>query len=71
MNQLVRTTLELEQYQCRSCGRLFYINAVDRSPLDLDFGCPYGCDDKGRHIRNILTNIKDVADLQCAGLAKR
>jgi len=22
MNQLVRTTLNLEQYQCRQCGRL-------------------------------------------------
>jgi hypothetical protein len=71
MNQLVRTTLELEQYQCRTCGRFFYINTMDRSPLDLDFGCPYGCDDNGRHVQNVLTEIKDVEDLQYATSAKR
>jgi len=60
MNQLVRTTLNLEQYQCQSCGRLFYINGLDRCAMDLDFGCPYGCDDNGRHICDIRTEIKDV-----------
>ena len=55
MNQLVRTTLVLEQYQCRRCGRLFYINTMDRSSMDFDFGCPYGCDDSGRHVRDIKT----------------
>jgi hypothetical protein len=29
MDQLVGTTLNLEQYQCRSCGRLFYINTME------------------------------------------
>jgi hypothetical protein len=33
-----------------------------RSPLDLDFGCPYGCDDNGRHIRDIRTEIKGVLE---------
>jgi hypothetical protein len=60
MNQMVRKTLNLEQYQCRRCGRLFYINVVDRSSLDLDFGCPYGCDDAGEHTRNICAEITDV-----------
>ena len=60
MNQLVRTTLKLEQHQCRACGRLFYVAAWDRSPLDIDFGCPYGCDDNGRHIRNL--HIKAVEE---------
>jgi len=46
MNQLVRTSLNLEQ--CRRCGGLFYINEMDRSSWDLDFGCPYGCDDNGK-----------------------
>jgi len=62
MNQLVRTALELEQYQCRQCGRLFYINAMDRGSLDLDFGCPYGCDDNGRHVRDIRTQVKGVTE---------
>jgi len=60
MNRLVRTTLKLEQYQCKSCGRFFYINSMDRSNYDLEFGCPYGCDDAGQHVRNISTNIEDV-----------
>ncbi len=60
MNQLVRKTLNLEQYQCRRCGRFFYINAMDRNSLDPDFGCPYGCDDNGEHTRNSGTEITDV-----------
>ena len=60
MNRLVRTTLNLEQYQCLRCGRLFYINAMDRSELDLDFGCPYGCDDNGRHIQDIQMEVTGV-----------
>ena len=63
MNQLVRTTLNLEQYQCRKCGRLFYINAMDRSPPDLGFGCPYACDDNGRHVRDIKAKIEEVEEV--------
>jgi len=62
VNRLVRRTLNLEQYRCLRCGRLFYINAMDRSDLDLDFGCPYGCDDSGRHVRDIKADMKDRAD---------
>lgn len=63
MNQLVRTTLNLGQYQCRRCGRLFYISGMDRSSLDLDFGCPYGCDDNGEHVRDLRTEVKEVAEV--------
>ena len=63
MNQLVRTTLNLEQYQCRQCGRLFYINKMDRSSLDLDFGCPYGCDDNGEHIRDLHAEVREVVEV--------
>jgi len=62
MNQLIRTTMNLEQYRCLQCGRLFYINAMDRRELDLDFGCPYGCDDNGKHIRDIRTQVKGVSE---------
>ncbi len=37
----------VERYRCRACGRAFYVEVAERSPLDLDFGCPYGCDDNG------------------------
>jgi len=63
MRFLVRTTLNLEQYQCRRCSRFFYINKTDKSSLDIGFGCPYGCDDNGRHTRNIHTEIKEVKDI--------
>jgi len=63
MKHLVRTTLELEQYQCRKCGRFFYINTMDKSFFDMDFGCPYGCDDNGKHVRDIGTEIKKVTDV--------
>ena len=64
MNRLVRTTLVLEQYQCRRCGRLFYINTMDRSSMDFDFGCPYGCDDNGRHVRDIKTEVNEVSEVR-------
>jgi hypothetical protein len=41
---------------------MFYINEMDRSLLDLDFGCPYGCDDNGTHIRSISTEVKRVVE---------
>lgn len=63
MDELIRKTLNLEQYKCRKCSRLFYINGMDRDFLDLDFGCPYGCDDNGRHVRDIKTEIKEVRDI--------
>ena len=37
----------IEPYHCGACGRLFYIDPRERTGLDLDFGCPYGCDDGG------------------------
>jgi hypothetical protein len=30
--------------------------------LDLDFGCPYGCDDNSKYIRDICTEIKHVKE---------
>ena len=52
----------LEQYRCRQCGRDFYINKADKEAWDLDFGCVFGCDDNGRHIRDISIETKDVRD---------
>ena len=56
MNQVT-----LEEYRCRKCGRLFYIDAVDHHPLNLDFGCPHGCDDGSEPLRAIVAEIKEAA----------
>ena len=62
MDTLVGKTLNLEQYQCRKCRRFFFIKSTDRDSLDLDFGCAYGCDDSGRLVRKIKTEIKEVEE---------
>ena len=41
---------QIEEYQCGTCGRAFYIDPRERTALDIEFGCPYGCDDSGVHI---------------------
>jgi hypothetical protein len=41
---------------------MFYINEMDRTPLDLEFGCPYGCDNNGIRIRNIGAEVKRVVE---------
>ena len=56
-------TLNLDKYRCRKCGRLFYIDAVERSDLDLDFGCPYGCDDNGRHMGKVRAEITSAREV--------
>ena len=55
-------TLNLEEYRCRKCRRVFYIDATERSTLDLDFGCPYGCDDNGERERDIMAETRETAD---------
>jgi len=62
MKQVARKSLNLEEYQCRSCKRSFYIDVMDISSLDLDLGCPYGCDASGKHIRDINTEIRNVIE---------
>ena len=63
LNHLVRTTLELEQYQCGICKRFWYINTDDiEDEICLDFGCPWGCDDAGKRLRNLITEINEVKE---------
>ena len=57
MNQV-----NLEEYRCRKCGRLFYIDGMDHHPLNMDFGCPHGCDDGSERMRDIVAEIKETAD---------
>ncbi len=56
--------ISLEQYQCRHCGRFFYINKSDKSGFDLGFGCPYGCDDNSRHVRTMQIEIREVREVE-------
>lgn len=58
MNRTILASLELEQYRCRRCGRVFYVNPAEMTAFDVDFGCPYGCDDNGRHVGNIQAIVK-------------
>lgn len=41
------TRKDIEEYQCGICGRVFYIDPRERTGLDIEFGCPYGCDSAG------------------------
>lgn len=63
MEHLVKTTFELEQYQCRKCGRFFYIHKQDKSGIEFDFGCPFSCDDNGRYVQNIKTEFQQVDNM--------
>ena len=63
MNQIT-----LDEYRCRKCGRLFYINGAERSSLDLDFGCPYGCDDNGDRIRALTAGAEEAVEGSAAGI---
>ncbi len=63
MNQLT-----LEEYRCRKCGRLFYIDAAERHALDLDFGCPYGCDDNGDRIRALTAGAEEAVGGSATGI---
>ena len=55
-------TLNLEEYRCKKCDRVFYIDAMDRHPLNMDFGCPHGCDDGSEHMRDIVAEIQEGVD---------
>jgi len=52
--------LVIEQYQCQTCGRFFYIDEADRSDFDIEFGCVYGCDDAGKKVRTLTVKIGEI-----------
>ncbi|GAH34873.1 unnamed protein product [marine sediment metagenome] len=57
-NKLSEKSELLTEYKCRICQRKFYIVVGTRTKWDIDFGCPYGCDDNGKEIRRV--NIKEA-----------
>lgn len=70
MDQLVRTTLELEQYECERCGRFFYINKIGTINNSPPYICPYGCTDstgdnfEGMHTKTLRTEVKEVTAIE-------
>lgn len=71
INQLVRTTLELEQFECEKCGRMVYINKMDLEALtqkDKDNviiniiipDCPFECWSETKHRRTIRAEVSEV-----------
>jgi hypothetical protein len=54
----------LIQYECETCGRYFYVKESDKSELDIEFGCPSGCDDAGKPVRKIVFETKSITDLE-------
>ena len=58
----------LEKYRCRQCDRLFCIDPAERCGLNLDFGCPYGCDDNGDRVGEIKAEGKELAARPAAGI---
>jgi hypothetical protein len=54
----------LIQYECETCGRYFYVKEGDKSELDIEFGCPFGCDDAGKPARKIIFETKSITDLR-------
>lgn len=63
MDLSLQAVIELEQYRCRRCGRLFYIDGMDRSKLDENFGCTFGCKDGGKLLRRIHFEVKAITNV--------
>lgn len=71
IKQLVRNTLELEQFECEKCGRTVYINKMDLEALtqkDKDNviiniiipDCPFECWSETKHRRTFRVEVKEV-----------
>ena len=69
IKQLVRTTLELEQFECEKCGRFVYINKMDLALKQKDKDkviipdCPFECWSETKHRRTIIVEVREVIDL--------
>jgi len=59
MNESVGRMLRLEQYRCRRCDRLFFVESGS-SGQERDFGCPDACDGSGQHVYSLGVEIRDV-----------
>ena len=58
MKDINRKTSHVAQCQCGVCGRVFYVNKNDKTSLDLDFGCHYGCNENDEGIRDAETEVE-------------
>ena len=66
INQLVRPTLELEQFECEKCRRMVYINKMDLEALKKDKDkviipdCPFECWSETKHRRTLRVDVREV-----------
>ena len=44
----------LYEYACNTCQSVWYMQKKINRSLDIDFGCPHGCDDAGRYVGKML-----------------
>jgi hypothetical protein len=64
VNHFTPPDAHLIQYECETCGRYFYVKEGDKSELDIEFGCPFGCDCAGKPVRKIIFETKSITDLR-------
>jgi hypothetical protein len=69
MEHLIRTTLDLEQFECEKCGRFVYLNkmeieAVRQANPDKVIipDCPFNCWSETKHRRTLGVEIREVID---------
>lgn len=66
IKQLVRTTLDLEQFECEKCGRMVYINSMDLEAVRERKGkviipdCPFDCWCETKHMRTLKAEVSEV-----------
>jgi len=63
--QPIRTTLELEQFECEKCGRFVYINKMDLEVLKkknkvIIPDCPFNCWSETKHRRTLRAEVSEV-----------
>lgn len=68
MPQLIRTTLNLEQFECDKCGRMVYIDGIDLEAMRDEKGkiiipdCPFDCWSETKHRRTLIVNVERVIE---------
>tara|TARA_Y100000310_G_scaffold247602_1_gene253243 strand:- start:18754 stop:18972 length:219 start_codon:yes stop_codon:yes gene_type:complete len=53
-------------YRCRVCERVWYVEEREITAFDVDYGCPFGCDDNGKRLGRVeqgeLVRAKEEKD---------
>lgn len=49
----------LYEYACDDCHSVWYVPVEEKRELDIEFGCPHGCDNAGRYCgKMVVLNYK-------------